>query len=185
MALKEDNKEAKNLIIILLGSVKTGKSSYAKKIQGNKVDKNLKYNPTIGAAYYHSQITFEKKNFQLNFWDCSGQEKYNNTYFGHFIKVGDIFFFFYNSYDISSFERVKKMVDRCKQNVDKNPIFILIRSRYDECLENNDNKNIVSDEEALEYADLNNLYFAHLSNFEKNDTGFNELLENALKNFMN
>ena len=64
-------------------------------------------------------------------------------------------------------------------------MFVLIRSRYDECLETNDNKNIVSDEEALEYADLNNLYFTHFSNFEKNDIGFDELLKIALKNFIN
>ena len=184
MALNEDNKENKSLKIVLLGGVRTGKSTYVMKIKGNKVDKNLEYIPTIGAAYYSSHMHFEKKNFQLDFWDHSGQEKFYPL-IRYVIKNADILFFFYNSYDISSFETVKKMIETCKQNVSNNPIFALIRSRYDECLENNDNKNIVSDEEALEYADLNNLYFAYLSNFEKNDTGFNELLENVFKKFIN
>ncbi len=57
--------------------------------------------------------------------------------------------------------------------------FILIRSRYDECSKINDNENMVSDEEALEYADLNNLYFTHISNFDKNET-VNEFLKKFL-----
>ena len=76
------------------------------------------------------------------------------------------------------------MVETCKENVEKNSKFILIRSRYEECLENNDNKNIVSDEEALEFADLNNLYFEHFSNFEKNEDA-DEFLKNILKYFIN
>ena len=73
------------------------------------------------------------------------------------------------------------MVETDKKNVNNNPIFVLIRSRYDECLEKNDNKNIVSDEEALEYADLNNLYFAHLSNFEKKTQASMNYLKTFLK----
>ena len=72
------------------------------------------------------------------------------------------------------------MVESCKENLEKNAKFVLIRSRYDECLKiNNDNKNIVVDEEALEFADLNNLYFIHLSNFDKNET-VNEFLKKVL-----
>ena len=76
------------------------------------------------------------------------------------------------------------MVETCKENAKKNTLFVLIRSRYDEYLESNENKKIISDEEALEYADLNNLFFVHLSNYEKNDTG-NDLLKIVLKNFIN
>ena len=76
------------------------------------------------------------------------------------------------------------MVETSKENVNKNTLFVLLRSRYDECLEKNENKKIISDEEALEYADLNNLLFANLSNYEKNDT-CNDLLKIFLKNFIN
>ena len=72
------------------------------------------------------------------------------------------------------------MVETCKENLEKNAKFVLIRSRYDEFIKiNNDNKNIVVDEEALEFADLNNLYFIHLSNFDKNET-VNEFLKKVL-----
>ena len=45
----------------MTGSVKTGKSTYAMKIQGNKVDKNLEYNPSKTGTFFSSQIGFEKK----------------------------------------------------------------------------------------------------------------------------
>ena len=184
MSLNEDNTINKNLKIALLGSVKTGKSTYLMKIRGHKIDKDLKYNPSIGGAYTYSEIVFKKNNFHLDFWELSGHERFYSIN-KIFIRKSDIIFIFYNSYDISSFEIAKRLVKTCKENSKKNTMFVLIRSRYDECLETNDNKNIVSDEEALEYADLNNLYFTHFSNFEKNDIGFDELLKIALKNFIN
>ena len=59
----------------------------------------------------------------------------------------------------------------------KNPLIALVRSRYDEYLKNNDDKNIVSDEEALEFVDLNSIYFLHLSSFEKYENGLNKLIQ--------
>ena len=183
MSFNNDNKKHKNLKIVFLGSVKTGKSTFFKKIKGNKVDKDLEYYPTIAGAYTSHQIKFKHEIFQLDLWDVSGQERYYSLIKIYIIKA-DILFFFYNSYDISSFETAKRMVETFKENIDKNTKCVLIRSRYDECLETNNNKNFVSDEEALEFADLNNLYFAHLSNFEKNENA-NEFLKNFLKYFIN
>ena len=54
------------------------------------------------------------------------------------------------------------MVETSKENVNKNTLFVLIRSRYDECLEKNENKKMISDEEALKYSDVNSLLFVNL-----------------------
>ena len=61
-------------------------------------------------------------------------------------------------------------------------IFLLIRNKYDLKInqENNDNDNdndndYVPDEEALEFADKNNIIFTHASSFEKYETGIKEL----------
>ena len=177
MALNNDNKINNRIKIVFLGSVKTGKTTFLMKIKDEKVDKDLKYTSTIGGAYASYQLIIEHKNYGLDFWDVSGQERFYSL-IKFYIKDADILLFFYNSYDISSFEAVKRMVETCKENVGKNAKFVLIRSRYDECLKINDNTNIV-DEEALEYADLNNLYFMHLSNFDKNETA-NEFLKKVL-----
>ena len=183
MSLNEDNTINKNLKIALLGSVKTGKSTFLRKLIYKKVDKDLEYLPTLGPIYGSCSFDLEHGNFKLEIWDTSGQEKYYSLN-KIFIRDSEIIFIFYNSYDISSFETAKIMVETCKENAKKNTLFVLIRSRYDEYLESNENKKIISDEEALEYADLNNLLFAHLSNYEKNGTG-NDLLKIVLKNFIN
>ena len=44
-------------------------------------------------------------------------------------------------------------------NIELNPIYVLVRSKYENVLNTKEKKDIVSDEEALEYADKNNLIF--------------------------
>ena len=52
----------------------------------------------------------------------------------------------------------------------------MIRNKYDSKI-NEKNVNIVSDEEVLEFADKNNLFFQHISCFEKNEYGIINLFE--------
>ena len=60
----------------------------------------------------------------------------------------------------------------------RNAIFALIRNKYDyKC------RNEISDEEALEFADKNNMLFFHLSLHEKNETGIKELFETVLNEY--
>ena len=54
----------------------------------------------------------------------------------------------------------------------------LIRNKYD-----NTYRNEISDEEALEFADENNMLFFHLSLHEKNETGVKELFETILNEY--
>ena len=184
MALNKENEITQNIKIILLGSVKTGKTTFLKKIQGYEVDKDVEYYSTIVGANASFIVELELNNFNLEFWDVSGQEKYYQ-FIKRFIRNANIIFIFYNSYDISSFDIAKRLVKECKERLNKKVFYVLVRSRYDECLDINDNKNIVSDEEALEYADLNDLYFIHYSNFDKNENSFNELLNIYITNFLN
>ena len=43
----------------------------------------------------------------------------------------------------------------------------MIRNKYEINANKNDNIDFISDEKALEYADSNQLFFYHLSNYEK------------------
>ena len=180
MLSNNDNTIKRRLKIVLLGSVGTGKTIFCMKVKNNYVDKNMEYISTTGASYFSTEIIIENLNLYLEFWDTSGQERFKalNKFF---YKDADIICIFYNSYDISSFERAKIMIKTCKENTYENTLLVLIRSRYDECLQSNYDKNIISDEEALEYADLNNLYFTHVSSFEKNEFGYKELIKIFLK----
>ena len=92
---------------------------------------------------------------------------------------------FYNSYKKQSFETIDKLIEQIKQsNKEKEPIFAIVRSKYDSCLNNNDKTEFISDENALEYADKRNLIFCHLSSFEKYETGINYLIETILDEYM-
>ena len=57
----------------------------------------------------------------------------------------------------------------------KDILYFLIRIRYE--LKNKENKDFVSDEEALEFANEKNAYFCHISVFEKYETGIYELFK--------
>ena len=65
-------------------------------------------------------------------------------------------------------------------NDNKKQIYFLIRSKYELNL-NSQNDEIVSDEEALEFADKNNLIFAHISSFENYGNGIDNLFDLILK----
>ena len=80
-------------------------------------------------------------------------------------------------YDSSyTFEEAKKfyngIIDVYRELNIEDPISILVRYNYE--LDSNDK--YVSDEEALEFTDKNNLYFAHIGCTEKYESGIKELM---------
>ena len=62
------------------------------------------------------------------------------------------------------------------------PISILVRYNYELVLD--PNKEYVNEEEALEYKDKNNLYFAHIGCTEKYETGIKELLNTIFNKYI-
>ena len=99
-------------------------------------------------------------------------------------KNTSIFFIFYDAFDKDSFKRAKSFYEDIKNLGITNPIYVLIRSKYEIALDSNDKKNIVTDEEALEYAEKNNLLFFHLGIFEKYETGIIDLMKFALYEYL-
>ena len=54
----------------------------------------------------------------------------------------------------------------------------MVRNKYDKKIdEDNIHNDIVSDEEALEFAEENNIIFSHISSVIKNETGIKRLFE--------
>ena len=68
---------------------------------------------------------------------------------------------------------------------DNKAICILVRIKYDLGM-NEDNRmnDFVSDEEALEFADKNNIKFAHVSSIEKYGDGIKELFSLILNQIL-
>ena len=138
---------------------------------------------THGADYKNIIIKYEDRTFDLDLWGPAGKRKFS-AYAKVFYKNAYIILIFYDPFDKSSFKRVDEILMQIKRVGITNVIFALIRNKYDKNLENRNNEDFVSDEEALEYADKHKLLFTHLSNFVKYETGIKELFELVLNKYL-
>ena len=174
--------------IIIAGGVNVGKSLFMKRINIIKkgeefnienFDKN--YISTIGRDFILLDFEIKDKLYKVQFWDVSGQDKWEDTVYNIARGAGAILLF-YNSCNRDSFLKAKKLYTNLYKSYPKS-IYALVRSKYDLALKE-ENNDIVSDEEALEFANNNNIIFAHLSNFEKYETGTNELLREIFSKYL-
>ena len=122
----------------------------------------------------------------MQIWDTSGtsgEELYKNVKI-NFYKSSQIFLMFYNASDRDSFKIVKSDLKEIrKQCKTQNIIILLVRSKYDNILKLKKD-DIVNDEEVLEFADINKIYFFHIGINEKFETGINELFEFVLNKYI-
>lgn len=167
-------------------------------VQGNYVDKasfllRLKYKDY---NKYNEHLSEIDKNFGLdlhliklilNYRDINiniiirDTTWINRDYFFNYLslfKKADFIFFFYESFSQYYLDSIKTKLDLFNKFCNRNLIFVLIRCRYDI-----GGKIEISDEEALEFADKNNMLFFHLSLNEKNETGVKELFETVINEY--
>ena len=161
-----------------------GKSSIGKTMFGYRLTKEylefLKipkdYCETIGFEFFQFNIKINDKIIRYQIWDTCDNEIYKSLV-ANFYRNCEIFIIFYDHLDRESFEEAKLYYNNFKTNyIENNPICILVSSKYDINLKSEENKNIVSEEEVLEFVDENDIFFFHISSFEKYETGINELL---------
>ena len=171
--------------MVLIGDEDTGKSKFCEKLLPNKNNINFdEYLPTIGGSFLRSTINFQHRTFNINIWDTAGQERFQPLII-MYLPETNIVLIFYNPLKKKSFERVKVLLNTAKDYLknDNNIIYALIGSKYDLKLESNDEEN-VEEEEALEFADKNNLIFFHLSNKEKYNNYTNEIMGKVLNEYI-
>ena len=191
MEFIDNNKNYDNelkLKVTIVGLSESGKSKSITRLNSNnyydfkKIQDN--YQITVGFEFETKKIRIKSKVFTLQIWDTCGQPIYDSL-IQNFYKNSNIFFIFYNSFNIESFEKAKQYFDDIRNYlIDENKICILVSSKYEINLKPDEYKNIVSDEEAMEFADKNNIYFYHISSFEKYSTGINELIFFALLEYL-
>ena len=99
-----------------------------------------------------------------------------------FIKDSHVIIFFYDSMNRQSFENIESLY--CSGSLDKNCIFFIVRNKYELKKQFDDNSDIISDEEVLEFADKNNMIFKHISILEKYETGIDELFNHILSEYL-
>ena len=166
--------------IIIAGGVNVGKTLFMKRINIIKEGEEFNienfdenYTPTIGRDFRKFDFEINDKLYKVQFWDVSGQDRWEDTVY-YIARGAGAILLFYDSCNRDSFLKAKKLYTNLYESHPES-IYALVRSKYDLSLKevNND---IVSDEEVLEFANNNIIIFAHLSNFEKYETGINELL---------
>ena len=185
---KQTYKNQITLKVITVGKSLIGKSFFCNRINLNYTkfqQLNLTYIPTIGFEFYKKVIKLRNKIFSIDIWDTCGQEVYKSL-ITSFYKNSQIFLIFYDALDRNSFEMAKSYFEDIKIECKTiNPIYVLVRSKYENVLNREEKNDIVTDEEALEFADENNIYFFHIGILEKYETGINNLFEFILNKYIN
>ena len=164
---------------MILGLATTGKTDLTNRLNlyNNFLEYiNLQKNiiPTVGVDFKLLRIKYKNKIIKIQFWDTSGDERFE-LLVSSYIRGSQAILLCYDAYNKDSFNYIKNKYFEAKDQC-KNAVFVLIRNKYDLKI-NKDNKDIVLDEEALEFANNNNIIFGHVSSFEKYDSGIIKLFE--------
>ena len=170
--------------VLLLGVSNIGKSAFRKRLDYNNYNQFMEYEKNYNFCINTDNITiyikYLNRIFKLQIFDDAGQERYR-TFTPNYLKLSSIYLLFYDAFNRKSFNTLKDYSDIIL-SLDEKRIILIVRSKYELNLESKENNmDIVSDEEVLEYIDNknnnNNIFFFHLSNYEKYETGINNLLE--------
>ena len=175
-----------NLKIVITGKVSIGKTIFVNRLRSNNDNyymfkaQPIDYVETIGYDFIVNTIKYHNKIFRMHIWDLSGNLRYKSIIDSYFYGTNTILIFF-DAFDRDSFEIAKNIYEE-KSQIYQDTIFCLIRSKYGNS--EKELKDFVSDEEALEFADRNKLFFAHISCFEKYETGIKELISLILNKYL-
>ena len=184
-----DNNDKKTKIdailkIVLLGKEDTGKTKFIERLitinDYCKFNKSKVYISTHSGIYLTRKLKFQNKVFKLDIWDTPGRQIFERIA-RIFYNNCDVILLFYNSFNKQSFERIKEIYKDCIiQNINKKCIYFIIRNKYDLKVKD---KEYVSDEKVIEFADKNNIFFIHVSSYEKYETGIDKLIFLILNEF--
>ena len=184
---EEDLNPFYSLKFDVLGANMVGKTILCKRISADnngyefreylKQSRNM---TTIGSDFFITIIKFNNEVFKLTIQDHTGIELYIVKTIHNIFKGTYAVLILYDACNRQSFEMAQRICMR-KANINKKALCFLIRSNYGIIKNNHD---IVSDEEAIEFAAQNNLYFTHIDCFEKYETGLKELFSFIFTTFL-
>ena len=167
--------------VVIIGTNKIGKSCFGRRINSKLNDKFRIYEKTIVSEFNYKDIKVNNKQYRLEIWDLSGTDESLGEIESIFLKDSPpVILIFYDAMDKKSFEIAKRKYYSIKK---ENNIIFLVRSKYDLCVKD-DNSEIIRDEEALEFVQDNNIYFAHISSIENYETGIDDLLNKIMLEYI-
>ena len=170
-----------NINIVLAAGAAVGKTAFILRLlyenYKDYMKKDTFLHATCGYSSYLLALNYRDINIILTIWDTEWLTSRLFHIQKRLFENADIVFLLYESSSSYTFTSIKDKIYFFEVNCKRNAIFALICNKYDKC------RNEISDEEALEFADINNMLFFHLSLHEKNETGIKELFETVLNEY--
>ncbi|RLN15311.1 hypothetical protein BBO99_00004384, partial [Phytophthora kernoviae] len=161
--------------IVLIGDSGVGKSNLLSRFTRNEF--NLESKSTIGVEFATKSIVAEGKTIKAQIWDTAGQERYRAITSAYYRgAVGALLV-----YDITkhgTFENVERWLKELRDHADANTVIMLVGNKSDLR-----HLRAVSTEEAMAFAEKNNLAFIETSALEATgvDTAFQRILTEIYK----
>ena len=151
--------------VVVCGNLGVGKTCILYRLMENKFVEE--YVSTIGSHFVKKEYKEYNIVKQLNIWDTTGDEKYSNM-IPMFFKGSDCVIIVFDVTDRKSFNDVDKWIEKIREIFDSNYPIIIVGAKCD--LEN-----VVSEEEAKQYARKHNLDLFYSSS--KTGENINEIFE--------
>jgi Ras-related protein Rab-11A len=156
--------------VVLIGDSGVGKSNLLSRFTRNEF--NLESKSTIGVEFATKSIQTEGKTIKAQIWDTAGQERYRAITSAYYRgAVGALLV-----YDISkpqTFENVERWLKELRDHADANIVVMLVGNKMDLR-----HLRSVSTEEAIAFAEANNLAFIETSALDSTgvDSAFHRIL---------
>jgi small GTP-binding protein len=157
-------------VVVLIGDSGVGKSNLLSRFTRNEF--NLESKSTIGVEFATKSIQVDGKTIKAQIWDTAGQERYRAITSAYYRgAVGALLV-----YDISkqsTFENVDRWLKELKDHAESNIVIMLVGNKSDLR-----HKRAVSTEDAMAFAERNNLAFIETSALDS--TGVDEAFRQIL-----
>lgn len=121
--MEEKDLDLASIRICLLGSQKSGKTTFMKNLIFDSLDLKA-YEPTIGVDFCSKLFTLDGKKLKCQFCDTSGQERFSSLLAGY-LNEADCLLLFYSIACRDSFQRASKMIEEIKDHKCKARIFLI------------------------------------------------------------
>jgi Ras-related protein Rab-1A len=161
--------------LIIIGDLGVGKTCLVKRYVNG--DHTYDYTSTIGVDFLTKSIEIDSKQYKLNMWDTTGQERFQSITTSFYRDTNCVLLVF-DLNDPQSFIALKHYMERIRRLCTENTSVFLVGNKCD--LENKVSKNDIN-----LFIEENNIK-GYVSTSSKNNTGindiFNMILDYMIKN---
>lgn len=118
--------------VVLLGDAGVGKSSYLNmiRVKGNVESFSPVYHPTYGVDVKTVVFDTNKGHVVLNFWDCSGQEKFSPNVEDYFIG-SHAFLIFCSMNSVLSFKNIPRWLEKIQNSGERKETVAVVATNLD------------------------------------------------------